>query len=548
MPARFIPSSRRSRWAAVLATPALVASGLAGVTAADAAPGDFHTGFAGGGRMALGNQFRVVAVDQFGDDRFTLVSIRPGGNDSLDIRRFHPNGIADISFAGDGDIQVGGQADWGAPAVALDRVRGYTYVSAYAANAGFSRVWRFTPAGAADPAWGGLGRVDFNGARFLDIALQPDGALVVANGASVYRLGPTGAVDGTFGNGGGVTLGTGQVDSLRTLADGTIVAAGRSGSTIDVFRLHKSGALDNDFGANGRATYRPTPPLGWAVAGIEPVTVGVQNDGGVVVASGAVERNTGNNNTRSPLIVTRFTKGGGQDSRFTTTRSYDVSISGKLTVQANDKVVVPVTNGGRATLWRLEGDGDLDPTFGTGGGWTDAQADSRPTATLVQRAGYIVVTGFAAGRTGLVWAFQGDRTPSCKGRFATAYGGATSDVLRGTDGDDVIVGGRGKDKIKADAGADRVCAGQGKDVVIGGSGKDVLTGEGDGDVLKGYDGRDKLVGGGGNDRLEGNKGRDKLKGGKGVDRLFGGPDRDKLKGGAGRDRLDGGPGRDKERQ
>jgi uncharacterized delta-60 repeat protein len=535
MPARSVPSSRRSRWASALAAPALVASGLAGVTAADAAPGDFDPAFAGGGRMALGTGFRVVALDQFGDDRFTTVSIRPGDNDSLDVRRFTPTGGPDPSFAGDGDVQVGGQANWVAPAVALDRVRGYTYVSAYAENAGFSRVWRFTPAGALDPAWGGIGRVDFNGARFLDIALQPDGRLVVANNASVYRLGLTGAVDGTFGSAGGTTLATAQVDSLRTLADGTILAAGRSASTIDVFRLHKGGGLDSDFGTNGRAAYRPTPPIGWTVVGIEPVTVGVQNDGGVVVASGAVEQNTSNNNRRSPLIVIRFHKGGGQDSRFTSTRSYDVSISGKLTVQGNDKVVVPVTNGGRATVWRLEGDGDLDPTFGTGGGWTDVETDSRPTATLVQRTGRIVVTGFATDKTGLLWAFQGDPTPKCKGRYAIAYGDRTSDTLYGTDADDVIVGGKGKDKVKAGPGADLVCAGQGKDAVIGGSGKDKIDGGADADVLKGYDGRDKLSGGGGNDRLEGNGGRDRINGGRGDDRLFGGPDRDKLNGGPGRD-------------
>ena len=220
-------------------------------------PATFDPTFAGGGRVALGNEFRVVALDQFADDRFVTVSLRPTNTDGIDVRRFSPTGIPDLSFAGTGVVQVGGPAEWGAAEVAVDSATGTTYVSAFSQTGGFSRVWRFTGAGALDPAWGGTGRVDFNASRFLDIALQPDGRLVVANGASVYRLGTTGVVDPTFGSGGGVTLATAQVDNLVVLADGTILAGGRSAASIDVFRIGRNGALDDDFGTNGRASHRP---------------------------------------------------------------------------------------------------------------------------------------------------------------------------------------------------------------------------------------------------------------------------------------------------
>jgi uncharacterized delta-60 repeat protein len=519
---------------AVLLAPVLAALGT---TPANAAPGDPDPAFAGGGRTALGNGWRVVALDDLTDDRFVTVSIRPSDTDSLDVRRFTPTGVADPSFAGDGNVQVGGPVSWVAPAVAVDR-NGLTYVSAFADNPGFSRVWRFTGAGALDPSWGaGTGRVDFNGSRFLDIALQPDGRLVVANGASVYRLTSAGAVDTTFGASGGTTLGTGQIDSLQTLADGSIVAAGRSTTSVDVFRLGRSGGIDADFGAAGRATYRPTPPLGWAVAGIQGVTVGVQNDGRVVVATGIDEQNATNGNHRFPLLVTRFTKGGGTDARFTTTRDYAFSVSGRLSIQADDKVIVPIVDGPRASLLRLEPDGRRDSTFGTNGGWTDPQVDTRPTATLVQRPGRIVVTGVATGQTGLLWAFRGDPTPKCEGRYATAYGGSASDVLVGGDGDDVIVGGKGKDSIEAGAGADRVCGGQGKDSLVGGSGRDRLVGGGDADQVRGYGGGDRLDGGGGADRLYGGDGQDKITGGQGDDRLYGGPGHDRLHGGPGRNQI-----------
>jgi len=534
------PAHRRlSRWSAALAGTALVAAGLTGVTMtpATAAPGDFDPGFAAAGRYPLGTGFRIVGLDQFADDRFTTVSIRPGDTDSIDVRRFTPAGAADPTFAGDGNLQFGGPASWLGPAVALDRTRGYTYVSAYSEATGLSRVWRFTPAGALDPTWGGLGRVDFPGTRFLDIALQPNGQLVIANAASIYRLTSTGAIDTAFGNSGGATLGTGQIDSLRTLADGDVVAAGRSATSIDVFRLNPGGGIDSRFGSNGKATYRPTPPLGWVTAAIQPVSLGVQNDGAVVVAAGADERNTTTDNHRFPLVVTRFTEKGANDGRFKTKRDYGVEISGKLAIQADDKVIVPITFDGRAALLRLEPDGAQDPTFGDGGGWVDAEADSRPTATLVQRSGRIVVTGFAPGRTGLLWAFQGDRTPKCQGRYATAYGSGASDVIRGTDGPDVLVGGNGKDKIVGGAGSDRICGDEGKDVLVGGNGQDKVLGGGDADVLKGYDGKDLLKGGGGNDRIEGNGAKDKLFGNAGDDRLYGGPDRDQLNGGPGRNLL-----------
>ncbi|MEO5851552.1 MAG: hypothetical protein ABIQ15_03485 [Nocardioides sp.] len=529
---------RLSRWSAAAIGTTLLAAALPGLTpAATAAPGDLDPAFAGGGRASLGNGFRVVALDQFADGRFSTVSVRPQDTDALDVRRFSPTGVPDASFGGAGVVQVGGQATWVAPAVALDSATGFTYLSAFNQAAGFSRVWRFTGGGTLDPAWGGIGRVDFPGARFLDVALQPDGRLVVANGSSVYRLGGNGAVDTTFGNGGGVTLGTGQVDSLEVLPDGTVMAGGRSATSIDAFRLGRDGALDNRFGTNGTASYRPTPPLGWTIAGIDQVSVGVLNDGGVVVSSGAVEQNTTNGNQRSPLIVTAFTRGGGTDRAFTTTRSYDVSSSGTLAVQADDKVVVPITYLGRAALWRLDADGDLDPTFASGGGWTDGASDSRTTAALVQTAGRIVVTGFASGQTGLVWAFQGDPTPRCQGRYATAYGGTTSDRLYGTDGPDVIVGGRGKDVVVAGAGADRICGDEGKDKLVGGNGRDRIVGGADADVLLGFGGKDKLTGGGGNDRILGNGGKDRLYGGSGDDRLYGGSGKDTLRGGSGRNLL-----------
>ena len=344
------------------------------------------------------------------------VSLRPTNNDGIDIRRFSPTGVPDLSFAGTGAVQVGGPAEWGAAEVAVDSLRGYTYVSAYSQNGGFSRVWRFTAVGALDPAWGGTGRVDFNGSRFLDIALQPDGRLVVANGAAVYRLGTTGVVDPTFGSGGGVTLATGQVDSLVVQPDGTILAGGRSAASIEVFRLGRDGTIDDDFGVNGRAIHRPTPPLGWTVAAIEAVSIGVQNDGGVVLSSGVIEQNATNGNRQSPLVVPRFHAGGGADGSFAAIKNYS-------SASAASSACRPTTRSScrswRAVTRRSSGScATAGPTRPSGWRWLERRRGRHPADRHAGAApGRIVISGVATGRTGLVWAFQGDPTPGCMGRL-----------------------------------------------------------------------------------------------------------------------------------
>ena len=444
------PARRRlGRGSAALTGAALLAPGLARplrTTPATAAPGDLDPAFAGGGRAALGNGWRVVALDDLTDDRFVTVSIRPTDTDSLDVRRFTPTGVADPSFAGDGNVQVGGPVSWVAPAVAVDR-NGLTYVSAFADNAGFSRVWRFTGAGALDPAWGaGTGRVDFNGSRFLDIALQPDGRLVVANGASVYRLTAAGAVDTTFG-------------SVRRHHPGHRPDRLAAGARRRL-RRRRGPQHHQRRRVPARQERRHRRRLRSGRAGDLPPDAaarlgGRRHPGGDRRGAERRSRRGGHRHRRAerhqrqpPLPPPRHPlhrRAAAPTRRSPPPATTRFSISGKLSIQADDKVIVPIVDGPRAALLRLEPDGRRDTTFGTNGGWTDPQVDTRPTATLVQRPGRIVVTGVATGQTGLLWAFHGDPTPKCQGRYATAYGSSASDVLVGGDGDDVIVGGKGKD-------------------------------------------------------------------------------------------------------
>lgn len=532
-----------ANWTTGLLVVAVASTALAGLATglatglAQAAPADFDPTFTGAGRSVLGGAAKTVEMTELADERFVTVSVAGGGNDAVSVRRFAADGVPDLSFGGTGIAQVGGNAGWSLPGVVVDET-GNTYVKAYWADNDTSRIWKFTAAGQLDPSWAGIGRVDFKGSRFGEIALQLDGRLVVSSGPSVYRLTTSGAVDGSFGTAGsGATLPTGQIDALSVLPAGGVYAGGRSASSIDVFKLGPSGDIDAKFGVNGRATYRPTPPLGWATEGIRQVSLGIQNDGRVVAASGADQRDAANQ-VSSPLVVTRFTAKGAVDGTFDSIMADNLVITGALALQANDKVVVPVSVGTQASLLRLDRDGGVDGSFGPGGLWSDAVADTRSTDVAVQETGRLVAVGVAtgeAGQSGLIWGLQGDATPRCLGRYATAYGGNGRDKLTGTNDADVLVGGSGKDTIKGTGGKDRICGGSGKDKLKGGGGRDQIGGDGGRDVIKGQAGKDRLEGGGGNDKLYGAGGRDKLFGNGGRDTLFGGPGKDKLVGGPGRD-------------
>ena len=90
----------------------------------------------------------------------------------------------------------------------------------------------------------------------------------------------------------------------------------------------------------------------------------------------------------------------------------------------------------------------------------------------------------------------------------TRYGGAFSDTLNGTAGEDKLYGLTGGDTLNGLGGHDELWGGIGNDKLFGGDGIDMLSGG---------IGNDTLVGGNGNDRLSGDIGNDTLTGGAGRD-------------------------------
>ena len=82
-------------------------------------------------------------------------------------------------------------------------------------------------------------------------------------------------------------------------------------------------------------------------------------------------------------------------------------------------------------------------------------------------------------------------------------GGAFSDGIRGTDGNNVLRGLDGDDQLRGRDGDDVLYGGNGDDLLFSGLGNNVLYGGGGDDFLSGGSGYNILYGGDGNDRLAG---------------------------------------------
>jgi Ca2+-binding RTX toxin-like protein len=108
-------------------------------------------------------------------------------------------------------------------------------------------------------------------------------------------------------------------------------------------------------------------------------------------------------------------------------------------------------------------------------------------------------------------------------------GGASDDLIVGSEVSNTLIGGLGEDALDGAGGADILRGSAGGDVIWGGDGNDRIDGNDGKDSLFGDNGNDTLLGGNGNDLLEGGEGADVLTCGADFDYGF------DLGGGVGRD-------------
>jgi uncharacterized delta-60 repeat protein len=402
--------------------------------------GSFDFSFGGGDGRSL-----IDLGNLRGDDLGYDVALQPDGkiivagshaatadNSNFAVARLVvPEGTLDTSYglgAGWSNIEFHGN-DYG-QAVAL-QPDGKIVVAGYSNAEGtfdFAVARLLEPQGTFDFSFGGgtaRSLIDFGGDDFgYDVALQPDGKIVVAGGSggnfAVARLQPNGSVDTTFGQEGKSIvdfLGADSADAVALQPDGKIVVAGRSGgegtSDFAVARLQPNGLLDTTFGTGGKSIVDFLgEDSGNAVA--------LQSDGKIVVAG--------------------YSNANG-------TRDFAVA--------------------------RLEGDPGGGPGAGGPGGGGPPTCAGKP-ATIIGTQAADTLTG--TPQNDVIVGLGGKDRIRAGGASDIVCAGAGNDTLAGQGGKDQLRGERGKDRLLGGPGADRLIGGPGADRLVGGSGNDKLLG------------------------------------------------------------------------
>ena len=387
-----------------------LATMLLSASIARAAPGDLDPSFSADGKQTLnfGGTDRSTKVAVTPDGRIVVVgSTDATGAGDFAVARFTSGGAPDTSFNATGRESLGSAAnDIGGGVAVLPNEQ---IVVSGQGNATQDFVtWRLNADGTLDTSFAGGAAgsvVDFGGNDAVNAMIrQPDGKLVLVGSTSatnggdfaIARLNADGSLDSTFSGGGKETIDFGGADTAVAVAlapDGKIVVAGQGGlgSDMVVTRLNPDGTIDTSFA-----------PLtaGKAVVDFSGSDVAngvvVQPDGKIVIDGATSAVGSGD------FAVARLNTDGSLDPTFSgdgkETLGYGAANETALAIalQQNGRIVV-MGNGavnGDFVLSRLNSDGGVDSSFGTGGtaavdfGLVEYDGD-----VTLQPDGHIVIAG-----------------------------------------------------------------------------------------------------------------------------------------------------------
>lgn len=232
------------------------------------------------------------------------------------------------------------------------------------------------------------------------ICIQADGKIVVVGGSGsntgqgdfvVIRYKLDGSLDSTF-DGDGILLtdlSSGSEDHAYELAiqtDGKILVAGVSDTNLALIRYHPDGSLDNTFDNDGKLVFNSIDVV-TIYYWLHPNYIKLQTDGKILAG-------TGN-------ILVRLNVDGSLDNDFGTggmvTLPHPIN---DIAIQPDNKMVLA---GGQSAfaIVRLEPNGDLDNDFGNGGLTTTSwfvmgcyQPHQLATSITLQPDGRILAGGF----------------------------------------------------------------------------------------------------------------------------------------------------------
>jgi uncharacterized delta-60 repeat protein len=361
-------------------------------------------------------------------------------------------GALDTTFGLGGETQVPfpGLARAGALALTPDGgsvVAGFDVVPGCGCNE--YALARFTADGVLDPTFGSGGTETLGTTANIagGVVVEPDERIVVTgtgNGDTTVdfvteRLNPDGTVDTSFGTGGTSTVDFGAKDEAFAMAqqpDGKLVIVGATGTQdangiytaadFAITRLNADGSLDTSFGAGGKQTVD--------FGGVDEAEgVAVQPDGKIVV--------TGFGGAGHDLVATRLNADGTVDTSFGTGGKTSINFGGTesggaMALQPDGKILIvgatDVSGASQFAVARLTAGGALDPSFNGSGMLTLAYGPKAAAAVAVQQNGKIVVLGDGgAGQDFIVARLNPD------GSQDTSFGtGGAADVDFGLDEED----------------------------------------------------------------------------------------------------------------
>ncbi len=399
-------------------------------TIAWASAGDLDHSFGGTGKVVtdLGMDDHGYAVAVQANGKVVVVGDRgnlgQGGSvQDFAVVRYTVTGTLDTTFGGgDGRVTTGFGGDDLAQAVAI-QPNGKIVVAgtSWTSTARFALA-RYNANGTLDTTFGGGdGKVTTSfpegDAQALGVAIQSNGRIVVAGTVrdadydfALARYTAGGSLDTSFSGDGRLTTSFGKDEEAAAVAidptDQRIVAVGWTGHIVDdgvgnfaFARYTSSGALDTSFGAAG---------TGKVVAGFGGYDIGtsvaMEPNGQILAAGFSDGRGTFDfavmKLTAAGRLQKTFGHGGGTLADF----GGDEYATG-IALQSNGKVVVggwrdeiPPNTYAEFAIMRLDVDGTLDTTFGSGGGrvvhvgdWGD---DGLGTVAIDPSSGKILQAGY----------------------------------------------------------------------------------------------------------------------------------------------------------
>lgn len=312
------------------------------------------------------------------DGKILLTGVDPWeSQDQLEVARLHGDGSLDRSYGHQGFAVIPIPKNFRnstEQALALHEDK----LTVAVAGEGGGFLVRLAPSGSIDQSFAGGSKVVAGNSRIVDLAIQPDGRILVATGP-VTRLLPDGSLDTSFGAG-GITSMPANVfaNALSLLGDGRIQLGGALREedgfpplNFAFLRLTPDGGFDPGLGAGSGYVFTdvagglndealdlaPLPNGGALLVGQSDPEVNYSLFRAVSAAryepDGSLDPSFGNGGTFyfRPLVAAR-------DMVF------------DLLVDDQDRVVVTGRGAGEIATTRFLSNGTPDPAFGNGGSVT----------------------------------------------------------------------------------------------------------------------------------------------------------------------------------